>query len=63
MILPLKNNEELYKKYNLLNDNNKVKKVNPKQTKNWIKTLNLSPYFKFKMKLCSDGNYRIFILK
>jgi len=61
-VIPLKNNTELYKKYNLLNTDNKIKHVNPTiHTKKWVKTLNLSPYYRFSMKLCADGKWRIFI--
>lgn len=60
--IPLKGNEELYKKYNLLNNNNKIKEVSSNtRTKKWVKTLNLSPYYRFRLRQCTDGNWRIFI--
>lgn len=61
MILPLDSNKELYKHYNLLNDLGKIKQIDPKSCSKWLKTLNLSPYYSFEKKLCSDGNWRIFI--
>lgn len=61
-IIPLKSNERLYSKYNLLNKANKIKGVKPSQSKKWLSTLNLSPFYKFTCRLCSDGKYRIFIL-
>lgn len=60
-IIPLKNNEELYREYNLLNKANKVKQVNPNTCKKWLATLNLSPNYSFVLKQCTDGKWRIFI--
>jgi hypothetical protein len=51
----------LYKRYNLLTRDNKVKKVNPTKCKDWLNKLNLSEFHTFKLSLCSDGEYRIFI--
>ena len=55
--LNLQNNKELYKRYNLLNANDKIKLVpNNKSTANWIKTLNQSPNFTFKLRNTIGGN-------
>jgi hypothetical protein len=60
--IPLQGNERLYEKYNLLNKYGKVKEVSPNtKTKKWVKTLNLSPYYHFRLRLCTDGKCRIFV--
>ena len=63
MILPLKSNEELYAKYNLLNNKGEIKNVNPNSIKvrKWVKTLNLSPYYRFVIRQTVEGNSKIFI--
>lgn len=61
-LIPLKENERLYKHYNLLNNESKIKEVIPSiKIRKWIKTLNLSPYYHFELRLCNDGKWRIFI--
>lgn len=60
---PLKGNEALYKKYNLLNGYGQVKKVKPptdKSTQSWLATLNQSPYYRFETRLTPVG-HKIFI--
>jgi len=63
MILSLHQAPELYKKYNLLTDEGKIKSVNPDsiRTKKWVKTLNLSPYYNFVVKETTSGEWKIFI--
>lgn len=55
--IPLKNNEDLYKQYNLLTNDGKIKQVNPllDSTKKWLKTLNQSPYYNFKLRNTTGG--------
>ena len=63
MILPLKSNEALYAKYNLLNNKGEIKNINPNSIKvrKWVKTLNLSPYYRFVIKQVTNGEWKIFI--
>jgi len=62
-IVPLKDNENLYAKYNLLNNKGEIKNVNPNSIKvrKWVKTLNLSPYYRFVIRQTVEGNSKIFI--
>lgn len=62
-LLKFTDNQELYKQYNLINKDNRLKEVNPndEKIKSWIKTLNNSPYYLFKVKKTSDGKSRVFI--
>jgi len=63
MILSLQQAPELYKKYNLLTNEGKIKSINPDsiRTKKWVKTLNLSPYYRFVIKQVTNGEWKIFI--
>jgi predicted kinase len=61
--LPLKGNEEIYKEYNLLSEDGKLKKLpDNAKTKKWVDTLNKSPYYQFRLRHLSDGTYRILIV-
>jgi hypothetical protein len=62
-LLKFTDNQELYKQYNLINKDNRLKEVNPndEKIKAWVKTLNNSPYYLFKVKKTSDGKSRVFI--
>lgn len=61
--LPLKGNEEIYKEYNLLSEDGKLKKLpDNAKTKKWVDTLNKSPYYQFRLRHLSDGTHRILIV-
>jgi len=62
-ILKVSDNLDTYKEYNLLNKNNELKNVNPEdqRIKDWVKTLNNSPYYLFKLKRTTDGKAKIFM--
>lgn len=62
-LLKFTDNQELYKQYNLINKDNRLKEINPndEKIKSWIQTLNNSPYYLFKVKKTSDGKSRVFI--
>lgn len=64
-VIELKGNEITYEHYNLLNKNGKIKEVDPdsQSTKDWVKTLNLSPNFSFQVRQSTDGNHRIFVMR
>ena len=62
-ILPLRGNEYLYKEYNLLTNDGKIKTVEfNEKTKQWVNVLNKSPHYKFVLRQTSSGVYKIFIL-
>ena len=67
--LPLKGAEDIYSYYNLLTEDNSIKEVAMSDSKEieaaykWVDTLNLSPYFKFKLtNKTIDEKWRIFII-
>lgn len=59
-VLPLKGNEYLYKKYNLLANDGKIKIVPKRESKKWLETLNKSPNYSFVYRLTPEGG-KIFI--
>lgn len=59
--LPLKGNEQIYSDYNLLAKDGKIKTVpNNDKTTEWVKTLNLSPNYSFKLRN-TMGGFKILI--
>ncbi len=55
--IPLKDNEALYKKYDLLNDKGQIKIVfNNKKTQEWLEKLNQSPYYTFILRKTIGGD-------
>ncbi len=54
--IPLKENEDLYKKYNLLTEDGKIKTLPDNETtKKWLETLNQSPNYSFKLRKTTEG--------
>lgn len=66
MPLPLKGNEGLYKKFNLINEQGQIKYVkynttrDKESTDKWVASLNQSPYYKFMVRQTPSG-YKIFV--
>lgn len=59
--LQLKGNEEIYKKYNLLASDGKIKTVPDTEViKKWLDRLNESPYYTFKLRKTTEGK-KIFV--
>lgn len=60
--LPLQGNEALYKNYNLLNKQGKLKVIKSKKIGDkWVKALNKSPYYHFVLRQIATNEYRILI--
>lgn len=59
--IPLRGNEGLYKKYNLLNKNGTLKRVDARadSTTKWVNSLNQSPNYRFAVGLQHNGSYAI----
>ena len=61
-VIPLKGNEQLYKDYNLLAKDGKVKVIKEKEASSWLEKLNRSPYYSFAYRKTGLKEGRIFIL-
>jgi hypothetical protein len=61
-VIPLKGNEQLYKDYNLLAKDGKVKVIKEKEASSWLEKLNKSPYYSFAYRKTGLKEGRIFIL-
>ena len=61
-VIPLKGNEQLYKDYNLLAKDGKVKVIKEKEASSWLEKLHRSPYYSFAYRKTGLKEGRIFIL-
>jgi len=60
--IPLRGNEGLYKKYNLLTNDGKIKTVPyNEKTQDWVRSLNQSPNYHFTLRQ-TPGGWKIFIV-